>query len=102
MKSFIVLCTIAFAALFIVGHTPSLEAKHHNRFSFNIGTFFPGPAYVAAPVYPAYPAYVENRVYVDPYGYPMYEQMYVAPRPYRPVYVAPPVWTGFSFGARFR
>lgn len=102
MKSFIVLCTIAFAALFIVGHTPSLEAKHHNRFSFNIGTFFPaGPAYVAAP---AYPAYVEKRVYMDPYGYPMYESMYVPPRPYyQPVYVSPaPVWTGFSFGARFR
>jgi len=102
MKSFIILCTIAFSALFIVGHTPNLEAKHHNRFSFNIGTFFPGPAYVAAPVYPA-PAYVERRVYMDPYGYPMYESMYMAPRPYQPVYVSPPpVWTGFSFGARFR
>jgi hypothetical protein len=103
MKSIIFCCTVLFASLFIIGHQHALEAKHHNHFSFNVGTYFPGyaPAYVARP-YP--PAYMERRVYMDPYGYPMGETVYVAPRPYcQEVIPYPaPVWSGFSFGARFR
>lgn len=103
MSKFVVLCTVLFGSLFIVGSQGSLEAKHHNRFSFNIGTFFPG---YAAPAYvPAYPQqYVERRVYMNPYGYPMQESVTVYPQPYYPAYYAAPqpVWTGFSFGARFR
>jgi hypothetical protein len=104
MKLSAILCTVLFTALFIVGFRPSLEAKHHSSFSFNVGTFFPSyaPAYVVNP-YP--PAYVEQRVYVDPYGYPVRESVYVQPRPYyypAPVAYPRPVVSGFSFGARFR
>lgn len=103
MKLSVTFFAILFATLFIVGATPNLEAKHHNRFSFNVGTFFPSysPGYVVRS-YP--PQYVEKRVYVDPYGYPIYESVYAAPQPYyRPLYACPPpVVSGFSFGASFR
>lgn len=104
MRLPILLCSAVLATLFIVGVSPSLEAKHHNHFSFNVGTLFPSyapPAYVVRQ-YP--PAYVEQHVYVDPYGYPMTESVYVYPRPYyRQAYVCPrPVVSGFSFGASFR
>ena len=70
MKLPVFLCALGLAALFIATPNQSLEARHHNRFSFNIGAFFPGPAYVVpAPQ----PAYVEKHVYMDPYGCPMNE-----------------------------
>lgn len=100
MKSSI-LCSILFlSTLFIVGPTPSLEARHHhhNRFSVNFGPIFsvqPSPYIVERP-----PVYVQDRYYYGPYGY--HERVYVQPAQRAYVYPARPVcYTGFSFGLNF-
>ena len=99
MKLSFICTALVLALAFIVGPNLSLEAKHRNYFSFNFG----GPAYAYAPpavVVPA-PAVVEQRYYVDPYGYPCYDTVYVQPRPYY-VYPRPAFYSGFSFGVGFR
>lgn len=85
---------LTLAALFIGG--TQLEARSH--FSFNIGPVFAPPAYVVQP----YPAYVQQRTYVDSWGYPYHrEAVVVQPAPaYYPV--APQPFYSFGFGWRVR
>lgn len=90
------LCSVLFlAALFVVGPKFSLEAKHRNYFSLNIGPVLPAPAYVV----PTYPAYVQ-RTYVDSWGYPYSEAVVVQPSPV--VYYPPRPAVSFGFGWLFR
>lgn len=97
-------CTaFVLAVALIAGPKFSLEAKHRNYFSLNFGPAFayPPPAVV---VQPSYPTIVEQRYYVDPYGYPSYNTVYVQPAP-RAYYVYPPrpaFYSGFSFGVGLR
>lgn len=90
-----VLC-LSLAALFVGG--TQLEARSH--FSFNVGPVFAPPAYVVAPA-PA-PAYIQERTYVDAWGYP-YSRQAVVVQP-APVYypVAPSPIFNFGFGWTFR
>jgi hypothetical protein len=89
------------AGLFIIGPRFSLEAKHHNQFSFNVGpvvTNYPRTYIVER--YP--PAYVEQHYY-SPYGETV--TVYHQPRPIiREVrqYPQHPFFSGFSFGFNFR
>lgn len=104
MKMSAFMCTLlACTAIFMVGATSSLEARHHRT---SVALNF-------APTYTAYQpgyvvetprTYVEERVYVAPGGYTTYvertphtyvERVYVQPRP-----VARPF--GLSFGFLFR
>jgi hypothetical protein len=97
----VLLLTAVFAA-----SPKSLEARHHccggPRFALNVGSVLatPAPRYVVE----SYPTYVEEHVYVDQYGYPYRERVYVQPAP-RAYYVYPPrptIFTGLSFGFNFR
>lgn len=102
MKLTTLCVTLALAAAFIVGPKFALEARHHHsRVSVNMG-----PVISCAPapvVVQQYPAYVQDRVYVDPYGYSYSERVYVepAPRAYY-VYPRPAFFSGFSLGFNFR
>lgn len=101
MKKKLLACLTFFAIMFLmVGHF-SLEAKHHTRFSINVGAGFvsPQPAYVVA-----------NPCYAPVYVYQPYQpRVIVAPAPVYPTYpitvvspAAKPVpRTQFSFGWSF-
>lgn len=105
MKKSAFLCTLlACTALFMIGTSTQLEARHHSRTSV---------AFNYSPCYPVYqPAYiverpqtvVEERIYTSPSGCTTYvertpvtyvERVYVQPRP-----VVRPF--GLSFGFLFR
>lgn len=96
------MCSILFLTfLFIVGPKFSLEARHHrSHFSLNFGPVFSGGprTYVVE----RRPAYVEKHVYVDPYGYPYRERVYVHPARRTYVYQERPAcFSGLSFGFGF-
>jgi len=94
---FAALCSLFLLGALFLGPTGSLEAKHRNYFSFNVGPMFaPAPAYVVQP----YPAYVEQRTYVDAWGYPYREAVVVQPAPQ--VVYAQPAPISFGFGWMFR
>ncbi len=99
MKLSILCSVLLLTAFFVVGPKLSLEAKHHTHFSLNFGPLISTPGYV---VEQQYPTYVEERVYVNPYGYypyPVRERVYVQPAPRTYVYPSrPAVYTGFSLG----
>lgn len=80
----------------------SLEAKHHNHFSFNVGMY---PSFPRTHVVERYhqPTYVVEEHYYSPYGETV--NIYPEPRPpVREVYVYParaPIFSGFSLGFGF-
>ena len=106
MKLVTLFSVLALAGLMIVGPKVSLEAKHHrNSFSFSVNPVF-APAYVGGynPGYVVerYPSYVQEYTYVDSWGMPYREAVYVQPSPrvYYPAYPRPAV--SFGFGMMFR
>lgn len=91
---------LTLASLFVGG--TQLEARSY--FSFNVGPVFSAPAYAPGYVverYPA-PAYVQQRTYVNPWGYPTYtESVVVRPAPVYRVVTPPPVFNfGFGWSSR--
>jgi|688.fasta_scaffold501130_2 hypothetical protein len=87
------------AALILTSTTFALGARHHrhSHLSLNFGPVFaiqPRPYIVERG-----PTYVEKHVYMDSYGYPYNERVYVHPAPHTYVYPARPViFGGLSFG----
>lgn len=89
---------VILSALFFATAHVSLEARHHNRFSINVGTAF-------TTVRPAAPAYVVSRpVYVQQpvvvYPQPVYEPVVVYPQAPVVVYPqsTPSIFNSISFG----
>lgn len=105
MKKSAFMCTLlACTALFMIGNTSTLEARRHSRTSVAVNYAPYYPVYRPAYIVETPRTYVQERVYVDPCGYPTYvertphtvvERVYVQPRP-----VVRPSW--FSFGFFFR
>lgn len=106
MKLVTLFSVLALATVMIVGPSFSLEAKHHhsrhhhsrNYFSLNVGPVVSSPGYVVE----RYPTVVQQYTYVDPWGMPYREAVFVqpAPRVVYPVYPRPAV--SFGVGMMFR
>ena len=104
MKSITIFSAFILSALFLFGPTFSLEARHHHHHRHNHFSVGFGPVISVAPrpyIIERSPAYIENRVYVDPYGYAYKERIYVEPARTCVYPSQPALFTGFSFGINF-
>jgi hypothetical protein len=79
MRRFLILASLAVAALFATAAAAPAEARSRVGFSFNFG--FPGPYYYGPAYYPYYSPYYYPRAYYAP------PAVYAAPAA---VYAAPP------------